>query len=453
MRLFRIALPEIEVPIWTDLPYKDAYLLRLVEPPPDARPNEGGTLRYLQIKGVGPVDIAFEPAERLSVITGDNGLGKTFLLDSAWWALTGTWSGRKLVPSPGLSLGSQGEMRFGISGTRANAPIRQIKFDWEKLEWPRPRTRPTIPGLIVYAKVDGAFAVWDPVRNLEEFGGQSEADFTISRDDVLHGDSLRRIEGMVRDWVNWQRDSNSAVFSQFKRVLRRLSPPDMNPLEPGDPVRIPGDPRLIPTLKHDYGVIPILQESAGVRRVVALAYLLVWAWNEHNVAASLRKKHTARKLVVLIDEIESHLHPKWQRVVLPALLDVIAYLSEDLAAQVIVASHSPLILASLEPVFTEVADKLFHLELQDGVISFRERKYIKYGTVDAWLTSEIFDLHQPRSRNAEGVVEQARLLMGSKSPEVEKIEGVTGSSRNLLPEDDQFWIRWLYFAKAKGAKT
>ena len=28
----------------------------------------------------------------MNFLTGDNGLGKTFLLDIAWWVLTQTWS-------------------------------------------------------------------------------------------------------------------------------------------------------------------------------------------------------------------------------------------------------------------------------------------------------------------------------------------------------------------------
>ena len=35
------------------------------------------------------MEVEFAP--RVNLITGDNGLGKSFLLDSAWWVLTGAW--------------------------------------------------------------------------------------------------------------------------------------------------------------------------------------------------------------------------------------------------------------------------------------------------------------------------------------------------------------------------
>jgi len=67
--------------------------------PPDVPREEGGTLSLLKLEGVGPTkELHFEPAERVNLITGDNGLGKTFLLECAWWALSGTWTGSPAYP-------------------------------------------------------------------------------------------------------------------------------------------------------------------------------------------------------------------------------------------------------------------------------------------------------------------------------------------------------------------
>jgi predicted ATPase len=49
-------------------------------------------LEYLELDNVGPAPrMKIEFAPRVNIITGDNGLGKSFLLDTAWWALTGAW--------------------------------------------------------------------------------------------------------------------------------------------------------------------------------------------------------------------------------------------------------------------------------------------------------------------------------------------------------------------------
>ncbi len=65
-------------------------LEEIIGPPPDSKPGEGGTLTYLTLIEVGPVgELEFAPAERLNLITGDNGLGKTFRNRSGAPALAG----------------------------------------------------------------------------------------------------------------------------------------------------------------------------------------------------------------------------------------------------------------------------------------------------------------------------------------------------------------------------
>ena len=59
-------------------------------------------LQSVHLRDVGPAaEMAWELGSRLNLITGDNGLGKSFLLDVAWWALTRTWAREPVVPAPG----------------------------------------------------------------------------------------------------------------------------------------------------------------------------------------------------------------------------------------------------------------------------------------------------------------------------------------------------------------
>ena len=58
-------------------------------------------LKSLHLKNVGLApDLRVDWADRINLIAGDNGLGKTFLLDLAWWALTRTWAGPEASPAP-----------------------------------------------------------------------------------------------------------------------------------------------------------------------------------------------------------------------------------------------------------------------------------------------------------------------------------------------------------------
>jgi hypothetical protein len=440
-------------------PFSDARFLAGFEPAPDVEPDEGGTLHQLQLRGVGPAErLDFSPAERLSIITGDNGLGKTFLLECAWWSLTGHWAeGKPAFPSRTESR-TVPSISFSILGSSDDAgpPKRTVvPYDWSAKSWAAPKKRPTIPGLIVYARVDGSFAVWDPAQHGTEVSTRKErlSFFRFTRDQVLEGLD-GRIEGLIRDWVRWQNNPDQQTFEIFKSVLARLSPPDMAPLTPGQPMRLPDDPRDIPTLLHSYSQVPFTHESAGVKRIVALAYLLVWAWNEHKVYSGLAQKKPQGNMAIMVDEIEAHLHPRWQRSILPALLDVSRLLSKEIKPQLMVATHSPLILASIESDFSEDSDALFHLYLDTGrSVEFKEIPFLKHGTVDAWLTSEIFALKQARSREGESAMEQARSILASSSSDIDRIRPVHMELANALPAEDPFWPRWLHYLEMKGVSV
>lgn len=56
-------------------------------------------LESLHLHDVGPSsDLRIDFARRMNFLTGDNGLGKSFLLDIAWWALTRTWAHMPAAP-------------------------------------------------------------------------------------------------------------------------------------------------------------------------------------------------------------------------------------------------------------------------------------------------------------------------------------------------------------------
>ena len=419
-------------------------------PPPDFTPEEGGLLASLTIQGVGPSKkLRFEPAQRLNVLTGDNGLGKSFLLECAWWALTGDWAGLKAFPRSDAKT-YEPKISFRIAGA-GRTKSKEVTSSYVRSTgvWPYPKG-PTIPGLIVYARVDGSFAVWDPAATFSLLGLQRSLVFT--RDQIWDG-LTGKIEGLVRDWVRWQDKPTRYPFGTFKNVLHHLSPPDLGLLEPGDTVRVPGDPRDIPTLNHPYGAVPILYESAGVRRIITLAYLIVWAWNEHKIYSGHAKQEPQSRIVILVDEIEAHLHPQWQLVILPALLEVTEELSVDLEAQLIIATHSPLIMASAEPIFDEDKDQLFHLGLQEnGGVTFKQLDFIRYGPVDSWLRSEVFDLTPTRSREASAAINEAVALQEQKDPNKDDLQRVTQELVKYLASGDEFWPRWLYFAEQHGVQ-
>jgi hypothetical protein len=447
--LFELYSPE-RLHLFGEEEFNERSFLRNFPAAPDALPEEGGTLLDMTMEGVGPVaKLDFAPGRRLSVITGDNGLGKTFLLECAWWCLTGHWAERQALPAPRAS---DPKITFSIRSKNDVVVKQTVSFNLDRMRWPIASERKTLPGLVIYARVDGSFAIWDPARlgdDSEKSGSSGMLVFT--RDEVLNGHQ-GKIEGLIRDWVRWQNNKDQTVFEMFEAVLKRLSPPDMEALKTGEATRLPGFTLDVPTLIHEYGSVPITNESAGVRRIVTVAYLLVWAWNEHKIHSAFLNKDPQSNVVIMIDEVEAHLHPKWQRTILPALLEVTKHLSSQVNPQMILTTHSPLVLASIETIFSEDYDRLFHLYLDnEKSVVLHSLDYIKRGTIDEWLTSDVFELKQARSREGEKAMEEAKQLLARSTSSVEEIRAVDELLRVTLPAEDLFWARWLHFIQAKGA--
>ncbi len=422
-------------------------------------------LEYLDLKGVGPApEMRMDLAPRLNLITGDNGLGKSFLLDIGWWALTRTWAGYPALP--GAKTKSEPSISFAFSG---RSKRQEYKSVWKRQEqiWTGKVGRPAKPGLVLYAQVDGGFAVWDPARNYWK-----AADRHVQQDrppayifsasqvwDGLAAHDTTLCNGLIRDWASWQKE-NGRPFQLLKAALKVMSPPGEDPLLPGELTRISlDDVRDMPTLKTSYGEeTPIVHASAGMRRITALVYLLVWAWEEHQRASRLLGTTTTNQVIFLIDELDTHLHPRWQRLVLRSLLEVVGELMTggNAEVQVVAATHSPLVLASVEPLFHEENDKLWHLDVVKGKVRLERFDWTPQGDVLNWLVSPIFGLRQARSAEAEEAIEAAEALMrGDLSALPQKLrteKAIDERLRTLLPGHDSFWPRWLVKTEQLGGK-
>jgi hypothetical protein len=310
-----------------------------------------------------------------------------------------------------------------------------------------------MPGLVLYFRVDGRFSLWDPAQHYwRKRQGDSPEPLHFAPTEpweVVRSEDGRVIcRGLIEDWVSWQQTQNPS-FHLLRAALEGLSPSQDERLEPGEPQRVwLDDVRLYPTLNLPYGRTPVTLASAAMQRIVLMAYLMVWAWQEHKSAAALRQQEPEQRLVVLFDEPETHLHPQWQRRILPALLKVAAELQDHMAVQLLVSTHAPLVLASLEPLFDPGHDRLFHFELgANRQATLEALDLFKRGDVVSWLVSNVFGLEQARSLEAERAIESAERYMrgaGNENPSgLQTREEIHARLRELLGDRDPFWPRWV----------
>jgi len=414
--------------------------------------------------------MTMELASRLNLITGDNGLGKSFLLDVAWWALTRKWpqdlnanltSGYAARPT---DVARSATIEFALESKTGRVQYESSYMPDEQ-SWLGKAGRPWNPGLVIYALADGGFAVWDPARNYWKKKGNVDTQdripaYVFSSKDTWDGlrvpidDKPTQVSnGLVADWASWIRERGDDA-RRMASVLALLAPTvGDDSLKPGDSfARLSvNDARDIPTIRMGYDQdVPILYASLGVRRITALAYMLSWAWREHLIASKQLAQGPSSRVVMLFDEIEAHLHPRWQRAVIPAILKVVQTLTDDASAsvQLIAATHSPLVLASLEPLFDVEQDAWFDLDFEGQKVELRKRPFVRLGEVGNWLTSEAFDLAEPRSIEGERAVRAARDVLGAKSPSREQIDAADRQLREAgLPDIDPFWVRWDYFVQ------
>jgi hypothetical protein len=464
-KLFDVNLPTIRPEaLLSPEPVMWRQLKTIIGAPPDAQPDEGAVLISLRLIQIGPATtFDYKPAERLNIITGDNSLGKTFILECIWWALTGEWLDQPVLPRRNVDK-DKPRIEFSISTEDGSPEAFSVPYLWDSQKWDTPAQRTVLPGLVIYARFDGSFAIWDPARVVQMRGDESwrgPNHVFLTRNSIWRGEFIKdRVgrerwlcNGLLRDWVSWQ-TSGARYRAQYHALvacLKRLSPGKEEPLTPGDPTRIPLEALEIPTLKMPYGLVPVTNASAGVQRAIALAYVMVWSWNEHFANSQLTRRPPQNRLVLIIDEVEAHLHPRWQRVIVPAVMNSVSELSNTVKPQIHLATHSPLVMASCETVFEEAKDDLHHLKLgQKGQVILEELPFVKRGRVDRWLMSEVFGLGEARSVPAEEAIADAKALQDMANPPKKKVQEVNQRLIDYLAQHDDFWPRWRFFAKQHG---
>lgn len=198
--------------------------------------------------------------------------------------------------------------------------------------------------------------------------------------------------------------------------------------------------------------VPVINASSAIKRILALAYLLVWAWEEHLQAAKISRKKITNQIILLVDEIEAHLHPTWQRRIIPALITAMDSLSQQKAdVQFVFTTHAPLVMASLETVFDGTKDKWFDIDLRGDEVSMASREFQKQTDAAAWLTSEAFNMKSARSLEAENLTRRASALLDSEE-DVDKnaVRAIHEELIKKLTPYDPFLTTWRYICSKKG---
>ncbi len=156
-----------------------------------------------------------------------------------------------------------------------------------------------------------------------------------------------------------------------------------------------------------YGDVPLSRLSLGYQTTLAWVLDLAIRLNKHYPDS---ENPLAEPAIVLVDEIDLHLHPSWQR-------QIVTYLTQHFPkTQFIATAHSPLIVQSATDA------NLVVLEEEDGQVKIENRPHFVEGwRADQILTSELFDV-PARSPRIQQLIDERNDLLDKmeRTPEEEQ---------------------------------
>ena len=172
--------------------------------------------------------------------------------------------------------------------------------------------------------------------------------------------------------------------------------------------------------KERVGTLALDQLSDGERAVLALAADLAWRMAEGNPHLENPLESEA---IVLIDEVELHLHPSWQQRILIDLQRTFPN------TQFIVSTHSPQVLTTVEP------EHIVELARKDGRIVAGSTAGWTYGAEAGDVLSVVMGVDErPINDFAEALAGYRRLVSEGRG-ETEEAVALRATLERLSPED------------------
>ena len=210
------------------------------------------------------------------------------------------------------------------------------------------------------------------------------------------------------------------LFSKVKQMLADLLPDlkDADSINIASPLTTTAEQSQDQvTITTPYGEVPLYDLSLGYKTMLAwsvdLALRMLWSNPETPNPLLL-------PAVVILDEIDLHLHPKWQRTVRDFLIKHFPN------TQFICTAHSPFMAQAAESENLAVLSK--HTD-GDQVVIENNPVAIRGWRIGQIITSDLFDLETERSPEIEQLIMRRRELLDKKrlsSKEREELKVLDG---------------------------
>lgn len=400
----------------------------------DKPPKSGAWITRLRLENVGPFDDqTFELNRGWNVLFGDNGVGKSTVLKAIAVALCGQDArpyAEQLIkadqPSSTITLDVASEIVTGV--------VEERKYI-TKLH--RTRIGAEVESIPTRAlEVENLLSLgFPPLRAMSE--GRSSDSRMVGKAGPDPGDLLPLISGApdirldkLKNWIldlenlrnatpdAAEKANVSEALVEFFDVIRELTPGVELQLESIDVAR----KRVM--VKTQDAVIPIDYVSQGTSSLIGWIGVL---WRRLSDMGGKEQRASKQQALVLIDEIDAHMHPKWQQTLPVDIRRLFPSL------QVIATTHSPLIVPSLK---TGEVFSLTRMPDNNKINVEKINENFQGYRADQILTSRLFSLLTSRDKQTyDELMEYTQLAVETNldEPRQKRLEELTAKLKVRIP--------------------
>lgn len=338
-------------------------------------------IEYLKLHLAQPSSgvLSSESQQPAMLILGENATGKSSILEATALALSGVAARKSLELETGewvldpTQLGALNQARLPTAQVSLGFDNgRQSVLDIDTGTWKRLRRSSSLPPVFAY----GAF------RQFRKHGGAYNPAHGITN--LFHSDQL------LPDPEPWLLSlASPGEFDDVARALRIIVAvqEEFNVLIKSSD----GTQCLIVTRHADQqSQTPLSQVSSGYRAVLAMACDIIRRLMDRTINPHYQSLENARA-IVLIDEVEAHLHPRWKIQIMGALRAALPKVT------FIATSHDPLCVRGMHHGEVVVVHRVGRTPDDDSAHSvhieqLKDLLDITQLTVEQLLTSDFFSL-------------------------------------------------------------